>query len=139
MHRPPTKPAYPAPKKLGRQRGFLLILGLGSLLVLVAFVLYTWLTLSFTYSSGERAGYMQKLSYKGWLCKTWEGELAMVNIPGTLTEKFYFSVRDDSLAKKLNSLVGKKVALEYEQHIGVPSSCFGETEYFIVAVREVPN
>lgn len=138
MHMPFTKSAHTRPSNFGHQRGFLLILGLGSLLLLVAFVLYTWLTLSFTYSSGERAGYMQKLSYKGWLCKTWEGELAMVNIPGTLTEKFYFSVRDDTLAKKINDLVGKKVALEYEQHIGVPSSCFGETEYFIIAVREVP-
>lgn len=138
MHTSIARPARTTRTKFRSQRGFLLILGLGSLLLLIAFLLYTWLTLSFTYSSGERAGYMQKLSYKGWVCKTWEGELAMVNIPGTLTEKFYFSVRDDSLAQKLNHLVGKKVALEYEQHIGVPSSCFGETEYYIIAVREVP-
>ncbi len=97
--------------------------------------LYTWLTLSWSYSKGERAGYVQKLSEKGWLCKTWEGEIALLSMPGTISEKFYFSVPEAAIADKLNQSVGKKVALVYEQHIGVPSSCFGETDYFVVDVR----
>ena len=109
----------------------------GLLLIVVLFVLYTWLTLSWSYARGERAGYVQKLSQKGWVCKTWEGELAMVNVPGTLTEKFLFTVREDSVAKKINELLGKRVALSYEQHVGVPSSCFGDTSYFVNDVREV--
>ena len=100
-------------------------------------ILYTWLALSWSYSKGERAGYVQKLSEKGWLCKTWEGEIALLSMPGTISEKFYFSVPDPSIAEKINQSVGKKVALIYEQHIGVPSSCFGETEYFIVNVRSL--
>lgn len=97
--------------------------------------LYTWLALSWSYSKGERAGYVQKLSEKGWLCKTWEGEIALLSMPGTISEKFYFSVPGGSVAEKLNQSVGKKVALVYEQHIGLPSSCFGETEYFVVDLR----
>ena len=97
--------------------------------------LYTWLVLSWSYSKGERAGYVQKLSEKGWLCKTWEGEIALLSMPGTISEKFYFSVPDPSIAEKINQSVGKKVALVYEQHVGIPSSCFGETEYFVVKVR----
>ena len=105
-----------------------------AVLLLVA---YTWLVLSWSYSSGERAGYVQKLSHKGWLCKTWEGEMALVSMPGTVAEKFYFTVRDDKLAQQINESIGKRVALSYEQHIGVPSSCFGETQYFISAVKVV--
>ena len=98
---------------------------------------YTWLVLNWSYSSGERAGYVQKFSNKGWFCKTWEGELAMVTMPGTLTEKFEFSVRDAGVAKKLNESMGQRVSLHYEQHIGVPTSCFGETQYYVSAVRVV--
>jgi hypothetical protein len=99
--------------------------------------LYTWLALAWSYSDGERAGYVQKFSKRGWLCKTWEGELAMVNMPGTVTEKFLFSVREDSVAEKINQSLGQRVSLAYEQHKGVPTSCFGETEYFVTGVRIV--
>jgi len=106
-------------------------------LAVLLFIAFTWLVLSWSYSSGERAGYVQKLSHKGWLCKTWEGEMALVSMPGTVAEKFYFTVRDDQLAQQINQSIGKRVALSYEQHIGLPSSCFGETQYFINAVNVV--
>jgi len=116
-------------------------LALGSLIFLAAavglFALYTWAVLSWTYSSGERAGYVQKFSKKGWVCKTWEGELAMVALPGTLSEKFAFTVKDDGVAARINTSLGKRVAIVYEQHVGLPSSCFGETAYFISDVRVV--
>jgi hypothetical protein len=93
--------------------------------------------LNWSYSSGERAGYVQKFSQKGWFVRTWEGELAMVNIPGAMQEKFLFTVRDDSVATRINRLLGKKVALRYDQHVGIPTTLFGETEYFVVDVREL--
>ncbi len=105
-----------------------------AVLLLVA---YTWLVLSWSYSNGERAGYVQKFSHKGFLCKTWEGEMALVSMPGTVAEKFYFTVRDDQVAKQINESIGKRVALVYDQHIGVPSSCFGDTQYFISAIKVV--
>ena len=92
---------------------------------------YTYLMLSWSYAEGERAGYVQKFSKRGWFCKTWEGELAMVSMPGTMSEKFFFSVRDDHVANKINANMGRKVAMQYEQHVGLPTSCFGETEYFV--------
>jgi hypothetical protein len=98
---------------------------------------YTWVTLHFAYSSGERAGYVQKISKKGWLCKTWEGELAMATLPGVIPQVFAFSVRDDAVADKIQRAAGQRVALSYEQHRGVPTSCFGETEYFITGVRPI--
>ncbi len=104
---------------------------------LVVFGLYTWTALTWSYSTGERAGYVQKFSKKGWICKTWEGELAIVSIPGTMSEKFFFSVRDDAVAARVNQTMGKRVALTYHQHKGVPTSCFGETEYFVVDVKGV--
>jgi hypothetical protein len=99
------------------------------------FALYTWSALNWSYSQGERAGFVQKFSKRGWLCKTWEGELAMVSMPGTNPEKFFFSVRDDVVAEQINQSLGKRVALRYKQHPGVPTSCFGETEYFVDAVK----
>jgi len=98
---------------------------------------WAWSTLSYAYSSGERAGYAQKLSQKGWLCKTWEGELAMANLPGVMPEIFKFSVRNDSIAHIIETNLGKRVSLSYSQHRGVPTSCFGETEYYITNVRLV--
>ncbi len=101
------------------------------------FALYTWTVLSWSYSSGERAGYVQKLSQKGFLCKTYEGELILVSMPGTQAEKFYFTVRDPTIANRINETVGKRVRLKYQQHIGVPTSCFGETQYFVNDVKVV--
>lgn len=99
--------------------------------------LYIWVALSFSYSAGERVGYVQKFSRKGWVCKTWEGELAMVNMPGSLAQIFQFTVRDPEVAARLNSTLGKKVVLHYEQHRGLPTSCFGDTSYFITSVQDV--
>jgi hypothetical protein len=100
---------------------------------------WTYLMLHWSYSTGERAGYVQKLSRKGWLCKTWEGEMALVSMPGTVAEKFTFSVRDDAVAEQINQTVGSRVTLTYEQHIGVPTTCFGDTQYFIIRVVRVAD
>ena len=96
---------------------------------------WVWTTLHFSYSSGERAGFVQKISERGWLCKTFEGDLAMVNLPGQPAETFSFTVRDRNVFKELNVLAGRKVILQYTQHKGVPSTCFGDTEYFVTGVR----
>ena len=97
--------------------------------------LWTFITLTFSYSDGDRVGYVQKFSHKGWICRTWEGELAMTPVPGAAPEIFYFTVRDDRVAKEVAALEGKKVALHYKEKKGVPSSCFGDTHYFISEVR----
>ena len=104
-------------------------------LPLLVFTLWAGVTLNYTYSSGDRAGFLQKISKRGWLCKTWEGELAMVNIPGAMQERFPFTVRSDSLAHVMSKLMGSRVSITYEQHKGVPTSCFGETEYYVIAVE----
>ena len=114
-----------------------LIIAGGVILPILVFALYTWAALTWSYSKGERAGYVQKFSKKGWICKTWEGELAIVSIPGTMAEKFYFTVRNDSIAKLVNQTMGKRVALVYHQHMGIPTSCFGETQYYVVDVKAV--
>jgi hypothetical protein len=106
--------------------------------IIAVFAGFTWVTLHWSYSDGERSGFVQKFSRKGWVCKTWEGELAMVTLPGTLTEKFPFTVRDPAVAATLNANIGKRMTLHYEQRKWVPSSCFGETEYFITAAQSTP-
>ena len=112
--------------------------GAGIVLVpVLTLVIYTWLALTWSYATGERAGYIQKVSKKGWICKTWEGEMALVTMPGTVAEKFYFTVRNEALAQKINNLVGKRLAVSYEQHKGLPTSCFGETEYFATEVKVI--
>ena len=93
--------------------------------------------MSWNYSTGERAGWVQKLSQKGWLCKTWEGELSMIAMPGASPEKFYFTVRDDAVAESINRAMGKRVSLHYEEKVGLPTSCFGETRHFVTRVTPV--
>jgi hypothetical protein len=103
-----------------------------ALLVLLALaVLYFWAALSWSYASGERAGWVQKLSNKGWLCKTWEGELALVSLPGSVPEKFYFTIRDDAVAAQLVQVMGKRVSLHYEEKVGLPTTCFGDTRHYV--------
>jgi len=101
------------------------------------FALYTWATLNWVYSSGERAGFVQKISQKGFVCKTYEGELILVTVPGTQAEKFYFTVKDPAIYKQINETLGKRVRLVYEQHKWIPSNCFGDTEYFVTQVHEI--
>jgi len=128
----------PSPTPPVRRRGRLgLMLVLPLLAAVLLFALYVWIALSFDYSEGERAGYVQKFSRKGWVCKTWEGELAMVNLPGAMPEIFSFTVRDDAVAQRLNESMGRRVRLHYEQHMGIPTTCFGETSYFVTDVEPV--
>ncbi len=107
------------------------------LVALLGVALYSWVALHWSYSEGERAGFVQKLSKKGWLCKTWEGELTLVSLPGAAPEKFIFTVRDDAVAERINKQVGTRVALVYGQHKGLPTSCFGDTEYFVEDIKSL--
>jgi hypothetical protein len=127
----PPKPARSWGARIRRA----LLFGLAGLVVL--FGAYLWFVLSWSYSDGERAGYVQKFSKKGVIVKTWEGELTMVVLPGTVAEKFFFTVRDDEVAEQVNQTLGKRVALTYEEHVGVPTSLFGETGYFVTGVRTI--
>jgi hypothetical protein len=104
---------------------------------LALFALYIYIALNWSYSTGERAGFLQKISNKGWICKTWEGELSLVSMPGTAPEKFLFTVRDEAIAQKISAAAGKRVTLNYEQHKGLPTSCFGDTDYFVTGVTEI--
>jgi len=126
-----------SPPPARRSRGGKLLFGCIALVVVVlgVFALYAWAALHISYSEGDRAGYLQKFSRKGWICKTWEGELAMVNLPGAMPEVFAFTVRDDAVAARLNESLGQRVVLKYEEHRGMPTRCFGETGYFVTGVR----
>jgi len=131
-----SSPAAPKKSFARRHWGKLLVAAIVAIPT-ISMTLWAVIALSFTYSTGERVGYVQKFSEKGWICKTWEGEIAMVNLPGQIASLFQFTVRDDSIAALINAAQGKQVALSYEQHKGIPTDCFGETEYFVNGVRVV--
>jgi hypothetical protein len=116
-----------------RTKRLLILSTLGFVAAVALYLLAAW---KFTYSSGERAGYVQKFSKKGWLCKTWEGELAMANLPGAMPEKFAFTLHDDAVAAEINKSMGQRVTLSYEQKVGLPS-CFGDTAYWVTHVRPI--
>lgn len=126
------------PKRRRRWKWLFITLGVLVLVPATLFAIWSWIALTYTYSRGDRAGYVQKFSEKGWICKTWEGELSMVNIPGAAQERWLFSVRDDSIARVILGEMGNRVSLTYEEHRGIPTSCFGETPYFVNGVRHVP-
>ena len=137
---PPPPAVAPAPRVpvVKKKRNKLVIALLVLLLIpAVIIALWIWVALGYTYASGERAGYIQKISKKGWVCKTWEGELAMANLPGTMPQIFGFTVRSDSIANLLEKNIGKQVSITYEQHRGIPTTCFGETAYFVTRVQRV--
>jgi len=132
-----TEPAVPSPEAVPR-RGLrrktkLILLGL-LLTPLVLLALYTWTSLTYTYSEGQRAGILQKFSAVGWVCKTYEGTLAMTSVAGVMPEYWEFSVRDDAVAQQLREAIGRPVALHFKEHRGIPTDCFGETDYFVDSV-----
>ena len=102
---------------------------------LVVLAIWTFSALGYAYSRGTRTGYVQKLSRKGWICKTWEGELAQVSLPGAMPQQWSFSVRNDSIARVITETEGSHVTLTYDERRGLPSSCFGDTHYFVTGVR----
>jgi hypothetical protein len=118
-----------------RKRPLLTILALLIVLPFTAFTVWTAIALNYSYSSDRRAGILQKISKRGWVCKTWEGELQLNAQPGAVPERFAFTVRGDSMAAELNRLAGQHVVLDYQQHVGVPGSCFGDTQYYITGAK----
>ena len=132
--------AIPTPRTAGRHsaRRWVLI-GAAIVLIVPAALMAAWtaVALNWSYSEGNRAGYIQKFSRKGWLCKTWEGELQMANIPGSAPQTFLFTVRDDSVANQLTQLMGSRVSVTYKEHRGVPGSCFGDTNYYVTGAKVV--
>ena len=115
---------------------FLIMFMIGIILVAVA---YTIFVLTWSFSDGDRVGYLQKFSRKGWLCKTYEGELAMTTVPGLAPVLWNFTVRDDAVAAQLNTVLGRRVVLHYKEHRGIPTDCFGETGYFVDRVDIMPD
>jgi hypothetical protein len=122
-------------KPLHSQRGvvlWLILVPIALTLIVAAYFFAAW---NWAYSEGERAGFVQKLSKKGFVCKTWEGELSMVAMPGAIPEKFFFTVWDDKVADEINKTVGKRVALHYVEKVGLPTSCFGDTRHYVTSVK----
>lgn len=132
---PPEPEIQPEPTRRGWSRKSKMILFGIILLPVVLFTLYTLLVLNWSYSDGWRSGVLQKFSRKGWVCKTWEGELAMTTVPGVAPTIWTFSVRNDAVTQKLSDAVGERVDLHYTEHRGIPSDCFASTNYFVDSVR----
>lgn len=130
----PAETPTRAPKK---SRLGLKLLGIFVLLPALLIAAWTAISLTWVYSEGERAGYVQKFSQKGWVCKTWEGEIAQQSMPGTAPQIFPFTVKSDSVAQAITALMGSRVAIHYKEHRGVPGSCFGDTPYFVTSVKPV--
>lgn len=108
------------------------------LIVVLCFLIY-WNYYN-TFSEGNRSGTLQKFSKKGNIFKTYEGELVMSSISSTssvtiASEKFFFSVKNDSLAQTLFDLEGRPVTLHYEQKRShLPWN--GETNYMVTGVKK---
>jgi hypothetical protein len=109
--------------------------------IVIFFVVITFLVYWYyfnTYSEGNRSGVLQKFSKKGNIFKTYEGELIMSSISSTssvtlASEKFFFSVKNDSLAKSMFNFEGKRVSVHYDQkRKSLPWN--GETEYYVNSV-----
>jgi len=137
LEEPASATSSATPRTFARRHWGKLTLAAFIIAPTIVFALWAAIGLNFIYSSGERAGFVQKVSRKGWLCKTWEGEMAISTIPGSMPQLWAFSVRSDSVAAAIEATNGKRVVLEYEEKPWVPTTCFGETKYFVNGVRVV--
>jgi hypothetical protein len=129
----------PLPKKAN---GFKKFVRWFTLILIIVLGLFGYWKYYYTYSEGYRSGLLQKMSHKGNVFKTYEGELVQRSIVSTsnvgiASEKFYFSVAIDSIAKAMQHLEGKSVKLHYQQKNGT-LPWRGDTEYIVDAV-EIDN
>ena len=109
------------------------------LIPIVLVILYLLVVLNWSFSDGDRVGYLQKFSHRGWLCKSYEGELAMTTVPGVAPMIWTFSVWDKDVAERINLLLGRKVVMHYREFRGIPTDCFGSTDYFVDGVQEAKD
>jgi hypothetical protein len=115
------------------------ILYLSIFLIIIFLGLFIYWKYFYTYSEGYRAGLLQKFSYKGTLIKTYEGEMILSSVSGRsdiviASEKFFFSVTDETLASQLDTMQGKNVILHYKQK-NAPLFWKGDTPYYVDSVR----
>lgn len=136
MLQTPTTASAPPPV-LERRRGIRTWLWALLAVAVVVGALYTSLMLWYSYSEGERAGVLQKFSHRGWICKTYEGELAQYVVGGVAPQIWYFSARDAAVVTQLREAVGRQVRIHYEEHRGLPTNCFGETAYFAKSLEVI--
>ena len=135
---PPPPEAGPRPRRVWffQRWNWKLIVASVILIPILLFAIYTAVVLNWSYSEGERSGVLYKLSHKGWVCKTWEGELNLT--PGAAAPTIWaFTVRDEDVVKQINEAMGKEVSLRYSEHSGIPTRCFGETNYFVDGLRVI--
>jgi hypothetical protein len=132
-----SEPQSAAPK--AKRRRWPVVVATLIIVPLLLFAIYTFFVVSWSYSDGERAGTLQKFSRKGWMCKTYEGELALYVVGGVAPQIWYFTVRDESIVRQMNDAVGEKVQVHYTEHRGVPTNCFGDTPYWVDQIKVVPQ
>lgn len=125
-------------KKVG-QTTRRIILGI-LLLAIIGLGVYLWVC-NWTYSEGTRAGTLIKMSYKGVLLKTYEGQLNLGGFQtngqdGVVGNIWEFSVWSDDIYKELQNFEGKRVKLHYRQKFkAMPWQ--GKTDYFIFKVESI--
>ncbi|MBP2646421.1 MAG: hypothetical protein H6Q77_45 [Gemmatimonadetes bacterium] len=137
MTAPEAQASAPAPKP--RRRRWPVVVATLLVVPLLLFAIYTFFVVSWSYSDGERSGTLQKFSRKGWLCKTYEGELAQYVVGGVAPQIWYFTVRDETLVRQMSDAVGQNVQVHYSEHRGVPTNCFGDTPYWVDQVKAIPK
>ena len=109
------------------------------IIVLGAFIYWKYI---YDYSEGYRAGLLQKVSYRGNIFKTYEGEMILSSVQSNTnvalaSEKFLFSVKDKNTAIRLEQLQGKYVVVHYHEKNGKLPWC-GDTKYMVDSVRLNP-
>jgi hypothetical protein len=137
MTAPEAQAPAPAPKS--KRRRWPVVVATLLVVPLLLFAIYTFFVVSWSYSEGERSGTLQKFSRKGWLCKTYEGELAQYVVGGVAPQIWYFTVRDEALVRQMSDAVGQNVQVHYSEHRGVPTDCFGDTPYWVDQVKTIPK
>ena len=112
------------------------------LIALALLALFIWWNYYFTYSEGNRYGLLQKFSHRGNMFKTYEGELILSSVRGNqnvtiASEKFFFSVTDENIAKKLDELQGQNITVHYLEKKSV-AFWRGDSRYIVDSVSAEP-
>lgn len=126
-----------------RRRGIFMRIGcITTLVLLLGLGVFAWWRYYYTYSDGNRFGLLQKFSRRGNLFKTYEGEMILSSVKGNqgvtiASEKFFFSVTNETVAQKMAALQGENITVHYEQK---NSAAFwrGDSEYIVDSVWVEP-
>lgn len=110
------------------------VLGISVTIILAIIIIYFLFIYYVTYSQGYRSGELVKISHKGVVFKTWEGEISQ-GVSESQIFKFSVESSEKEVIEQLKDLQGQHVKLTYKERFAT-FPWLGDTKYYVTEVEK---